>query len=107
MKYAVISASAAGDTTVIAGVAGKKIRVLDYIVTSNGGVDIQWQSTDGTNLSGVMYMGLHGWLSAVGGYQTPAGMFGLFEVPADEGLVINLSAAVAVGGHLTYQFIGV
>jgi hypothetical protein len=107
MKYAVISATAAGDTIVIAGVAGKKIRVLDYILTSNNNIDIQWKSTGGTALSGVMYVGAHGWISAVGGYQTPAGMFGLFEVPADEGLVIDLGASHPVGGHLTYQFIGV
>ena len=105
MKYAVVAATGTGDETIIPAVSGKKLRVLDYIVASAFNTVLTWKSSGGVALSGQMHIASNGNLVAVGGYQTPAGMFGLFETLPNEGLVLN--ADKACGGHLTYQEIGV
>jgi hypothetical protein len=105
MKYAKIDINGTGNEVVVAGVAGKKIRVLDYIVSSAFNAVLTWKSNSGSALSGAMHVASNGNLVAVGGYQTPAGMFGLMETAAGEGLVLD--ADKACGGHLTYQEISV
>ena len=57
-------------------------------------------------MSGTLYMGTHGSVVGVAGYQLPSGMFGLFETLPGEGLVLSNSAG-SVGGHLTYNYIAV
>lgn len=105
MKYAKIDLAGTGDEVVITGVAGKKFRVLDYAITSPNNATIQWKSGGGSQLSGTMHISANGSIVAVGGYQTPAGMFGLMETVSGESLLIDSSHAC--GGHLTYQEIGV
>ena len=105
MKYAVIAAAGTGDSVVIPPAPGKKLRVLDYIVASAFNTVLTWKSSGGSALSGEMHIASNGNLVAVGGYQTPAGMFGLFETLPGEGLVLNCDKAC--GGHLTYQEISV
>lgn len=105
MKYAKIDVAGTGNETIIPAVAGKKFRVLDYLVTSAFNAVVQWKSNTGTALSGTMHIASNGNIVAVGGYPTPAGMFGLFETNPGEPLVLD--ADKACGGHLTYQEISV
>jgi len=105
VKYAKIAINGTGDEVVIPGIAGKKLRILDYIVASGNNAILTWKSSGGTELSGQMHVAANGNLVAVGGYQTPAGMFGLFETLPGEGLLLNSDKAC--GGHLTYQEISV
>lgn len=105
MKYTKVDIAGTGNETVIPAVAGKKIRVLDYLVTSGNNAAVVWKSTGGTALSGTMHIASNGNIVAVGGYQTPAGMFGLFETLPGQGLVLD--SAQPCGGHLTYQEISV
>jgi hypothetical protein len=96
-KFAIITASSSGATTVVAAVTGKKIRVLRWRVSANGSVNIKWQShvtpTDKSGLSyGTQYKDCGGGYCPVGHFETVSG----------EALDINLSAAVAVSGELTY-----
>lgn len=107
MKYAAITASASGNTVVITAVAGKKIRILDYLLTTNAAVNVTWKSSGGSSISGILYLGTNAVVTAVGGYQLAGGLFGLFETLPDEGLTINLSGSVAVGGHITYSEVAV
>ncbi len=95
-KYASISASAAGDNSLVAAVAGKKIRILKYTIVASAGTAAKFRSSSGTDLTGPMPLGAN---SGIGGAFCPVG---LFESVAGEGLVLNLSAAVPVSGHLTY-----
>jgi hypothetical protein len=96
-KFAKIVASASGATTVVAAVTSKKIRVLSYVLVANAAVNTKFQShVTPTDLTGLEYLGSNGGVSA--GF-SPAGHF---ETVAGEALDINLSGAVAVGGHLTY-----
>ncbi len=94
-KFASIGLSATG--TVVAAVGGKKIRVLSYVLVSNGTVNVKWQShVIPTDKSGLLY------LVANTGASVGYSPVGHFETISGEALDLNLSASVAVGGHLTY-----
>lgn len=96
-KRAVIVASASGATTVVAAVTGKKIRVLSFVLSANAALNVKFQSHGGpTDITGLLYLTDK---SGIGASFSPAGHF---ETVAGEALDINLSAAVAVGGFLTY-----
>lgn len=101
MKYAVVNASASGSNTVVAAVANKRIRVLSYVVIAAGDVTATWQSASNA-LSGPMALAANGGAAPSAGQAVPAGLIGQFETNHGEALNMNLSAAVAVGGHLTY-----
>jgi hypothetical protein len=96
-KFAIVTASSSGATTVVAAVTSKKIRVLRWRVSANGAVNIKWQShVTPTDKSGLSYCTQ---FKDCGGGYCPVGHF---ETIAGEALDINLSAAVAVSGELTY-----
>ena len=95
-KFAAIAASSSGDNTVVAAVAGKKIRVLKYTIVVSGAVTAKFRSSSGIDLTGAMSLAAN---SGVGGAFCP---IGLLETVASDGLVLNLSSAVSVAGHLTY-----
>jgi hypothetical protein len=96
-KFAVITASSSGATTIVSAVSSKKIRVLAMGLVANGAVNVKWQShVTPTDKTGLAY------LAANGGYILPYNPVGWFETIAGEALDINLSGAVAVGGQLTY-----
>lgn len=94
-KFAAITASASGSTSVVASVSGKKIRVISYVVVANAAVNIKFTATSGDK-TGLLYLSANG---GVSGAYAPTGHF---ETSTTEALNINLSTAVAVGGHLTY-----
>lgn len=94
-KFAAITASASGATAVVAAVASKKIRVISYVVVANAAVNVKFQSNS-TDKTGLLYLAANG---GVSGAYAPTGHF---ETASGEALNINLSAAVAVGGHVTY-----
>jgi hypothetical protein len=96
-KFATIVASASGATTVVSAVGGKRIRVLRWSLSSNGSVNIKWQShVTPTDITGLHYLTQY---AAAGGAYCPVG---IFQTVSGEALDINLSASVAVGGELTY-----
>lgn len=94
-KRAVISAAASGDNTVVAAVPNKSIRVIDYSAISAGTVTTKWRSGS-TDISGPMP------LVANSQARTDNTATGVLETVPGQALVLNLSAAIAVGGHLTY-----
>lgn len=96
-KFAPIAASASGATTIVAAVAGKAIYVVRYSLSANGTVNVNLQShTTTSTATGLHY--LVQYMPAGGGY-CPCG---IFATAVGEALDINLSAAIAVGGELTY-----
>src|SRR5438105_2136018 len=96
-KYAAITASASGVTTIVALVAAKKIRILSWQLVTNAAVNVKWQShTTTATATGLHYFGINS------GIAVPFSPFGHFETVAGEALDINLSGAVAVGGSLVY-----
>ena len=95
IKYAVIDA-ASGDTSIVAAVAGKRIKVVSYVLVPAGALTARFESAaGGTALTGVMSLAANAELEA--GY-CPAGHFRTAE---GEALSLELSASTA-DGHLTY-----
>ncbi len=103
VKYAVVNATASGDNTVIAAVAGKKLRVVGYSTASAGTVTVKWKSGASVDLSGPMPMVAAGSGQGVLGSGTYMAEYGVLETDVGLALVLNLSAAVVVGGHLVYR----
>jgi hypothetical protein len=98
-RYVAVAASASGDNTVIAAVAGRRIVVLCGKLMANGTVNSKWKSGASTDITGLEY------LIANDGYVLPFAQCGWFATATGEALVLNLSGAIAVGGHLTYVLV--
>ena len=101
MKFAKIDASASGNNEIVAAVTGKRIRVVGYTIIATGTVTVKWRSAS-TDLSGGMALAANGGTTPSVSVLSPAGMFGVFQTEPGEALNLNLSGAVAVGGHLVY-----
>jgi hypothetical protein len=97
MPNVAIAVSTSGDNQLIAGVAGKTIRVMGYIVTAAAAVAVKFRS-NATDLTGPMNLPLNGSISAFAAANDDA----LFDCAPGDPLVLNLSGAVAVNGHLRY-----
>lgn len=103
-QSAVISQSASGDTSVVTGVDGKRIVVTAYRITNNVATAqaVTWKSGASTALTGAMQLpqAIGGATDASAGGDTLA----LFMCVPGHDLVLNLSAATAVAGFVTYYF---
>jgi hypothetical protein len=96
-KFVAIAASGSGNNTILAAVTSKKIRVLAASFMANGTVNAKFQSgAGGTDLTGLFYMVVNT------GAVLPYNPAGWFETASNTLLNLNLSAAIAVGGMLTY-----
>ena len=96
-KFATISASSSGNTTVVAAVTSKKIRVLGFGFQAAAAVDVKFRSATAGDITGAMNAG-----GAGGGHAQGFSPVGHFETAAGEALQINLGSAVAVGGYVVY-----
>lgn len=97
--FAPISGAAAGDNTIVASDATRKIKVLNYVIVADAPVSAKWKSGAGTDLSGAMS------LVASSGVSSPVGspaQSWLLETAVGDALVINLSGAVGLRGHVSY-----
>ena len=98
--YAVIDHAASGDNTLVAAVAGFKIRVLSITLVSGGTVTVRFESAaSGTALTGQMQ------LTAQAGFSSGYSPVGHFETISGELLNLELGGAVSVDGFMTYQLI--
>jgi len=91
-----ITISASGDTTVVAGSSGQKIKVMAYSVQSQGTVDVKFKD-NATDLTGVFRFNAREGT----GLSTSHPSF-LFSTAVGAPLILNLSASVAVQGFITY-----
>jgi len=95
-QFAVINTSASGDTTLVSAVSAKVTRVIAYTLVCDGVVAVKFTSgAAGTALTGAMSF-------AANGGAASACDRGLFQTATNTALVINLSSAVGVRGHITY-----
>jgi len=100
IQRAAISVATSGDNTLVAAVAGKKIKVLSVKLIVSGAVDLCFESgAGGEALTGVMSMAQDG-----NGFVLPATQPGFhwFETAAGQALNLDLSDAVQVSGCLSY-----
>lgn len=95
LKFAKITAASSGANEVVAAVTGKRIRVVSYLLSAAGTVNAKWQSAS-TDLTGLHYM------VANNQVPVPFSPVGYFETASGEALNLNLSGAIAVGGHVAY-----
>lgn len=96
-KFALISTSANGASQVVAAVASRHIRVLSGFLVASAATNVKFQShVTPTDVTGLMNFALNG------GAVLPYNPLGNFQTIAGEALDINLSAANAVGGAITY-----
>lgn len=97
--FAKIDAASAGDNTLVAADATKKIRVLSLFLV-NGHTATQTvrfeSAAGGTALTGQMILG------ANGGFVLPYNPNGWFETAANELLNLELAGATTVDGSLSY-----
>ena len=98
IKFAKVSVSSSGDNTIVSAVTGAKIKVLSVLLVSSGTVSVKWIS-NATDLTGAMP------LVANSGFVLPASSPGqghYFESATSQSLILNLSGAVSVNGHISY-----
>lgn len=101
IKEATISAASSGNNTLVAAVTGKRIVPIQIALVSNGTVNVKFQSgASGTDLTGLFY------LVANTGFVMPLSESGWFQTGIGSLLNLNLSAAIAVGGVLSYVEVG-
>lgn len=99
---AAISTASSGDSSVVAAVTGRKIRVLSLQFLCTSAVTVGFESNNAggdTALTGVMAFPDNG------GMVLPHNPFGWFETVAGEALHITLGGAVQVSGSLVYQVV--
>lgn len=101
VQFAAIQAAALGDNTLVAAVAGKKIRVVSLVLVATGGANnVRLESgAGGTALTGVMGLAANGQLPL---QQNTAGWC---ETAPGALLNLELSAATAVAGMLGYVLV--
>lgn len=99
LAFAPIDVAASGDNTIVAADPSNKIKVASYMLVADAAVAARWKSGVGTNLSGAMSFAANGGCAAPP--VAPAGGHWL-ETAVNQALVLNLSAAVGVRGHLSY-----
>ncbi len=99
IQYKAITASAMGATTIVPAptVAGQQIVVLDLAVTHSGSVNWNLQSHITTSIATGLFYGTAGPPVSLSDPEN-----GLFAANVGEAMDINLSAATAVGGSITY-----
>ena len=99
--YASINAVAAGANIIVTGVATKKIKVLGYFLLNAAGTTntVTWQDNSATPVTftgGMPFIANQGLSEAT----TPYGLFS--TTVAGNALMLNLSAATAMVGHIAY-----
>ena len=97
-KFAAIDAAGSGDNTIVAAVAGKKIRVLAVNFLVAAAVTVRFEDgAGGTALTGQYQFGAQG-----EGIVLPFNPVGWFETTANTLLNMELSGAVSVDGSFVY-----
>jgi hypothetical protein len=105
MSTAPITASANGDNVVVAAVPGRRIRVLTFVLSFSAAVNAKFlDGAGGSALSGLYY----GLGATAPGFSSDGTTDhrGIFTTSVGNALVLNLSGAIPVGGHVIYELVG-
>lgn len=102
MNYAKVDISTSGDSTIVAAVADRKIRVLTYVLATDTNTKLKFKS-ESTDLTGPISLGAYTNIFNGNTDLTPGGLIGVLETQPGEALILNSSVAAAVGGHIVYK----
>jgi len=101
-----ISVSASGANTLVPAQPGRRVRVLGYQLAGAGAVNVTWQDGGGANLSGLLTMAAAGGTITAPIAPPVVGSQQFWMITAvGQSLVLNLSAAVGVGGVLVFDYL--
>jgi len=106
MLNASINVATSGDNTIIPGVAGRRIRVVNFMIVAAAAVAVFFRSgTGGTAFQGAMTMTTG--VPFQSGYGAVRGNGATYDGHWDglaqgDSLVLNLSANVQVSGYMDY-----
>lgn len=98
-QFAIMHAAATGQTSLVSGVTGCKIRVHSYAVSAAGTVSYRFFSGTVTALTGTLLGAANGF------YAAPYSSVGHFETASGQALYGSLSANQAVSGFCTYSLV--
>ncbi len=105
IKYLAINATSAGDNVILAGSVypNRRYMVLAYTILTDANTTVTWKS-DATDVSGPMPLLASGGVSCTSNFLTgsigqPLGL--LQTLNGNDDLILNLSGAATVGGHIT------
>lgn len=102
VKFAAVNVASSGNNTVVAAVAGKKIRVLSYTLVPTADVVVRFESgAGGDAMTGqIPLLEEDGLVTSI--LNLNCAPYGCFETDAGDLLNLELGGAVSVDGHLTY-----
>ena len=95
-KTAIIDCGTLGDNTIVSAITTKRIKVYAITLVVSAAVNCMWKSGT-TAISGAMNFSANGGYSHV--MQPPAI---ILQTNTGEALVLNLSGATPVDGHIAY-----
>lgn len=97
--FGAFNASASGDTTLVAAVPGRRVRVLALAGVTTLANSVHFRS-NATPIAATFP------LAANGGVVLPVNELGWFETAFGEALVVNMTAATATGLQIVYVMVG-
>jgi hypothetical protein len=101
-----ISAAASGPNTIVPAQTGRRIRVLGFLLSGAGAVNVTWQDGAANNLSGLLTIaGAGGTITAPIAPPLVGSELYWMIGATSQALVLNLSAAVGVGGMVVWDYI--
>lgn len=101
IKFAVVDATADGVNTLIAAVAGAKIRVIAFGLTVTAAGEIVLQDITANTARAKFSLAANGGVSYAGGVTAPA-----FDTAVGEGLEVVNPVGVDTKGFIAYQEVG-
>lgn len=100
------NAGASGDTTLVPARSGFRVRALAYNLLAGGQANLKFtDGAGGTQIGGKYPLAAGTFVAAPMLTLAPGGPQGWFETTMGNALVMNVSAAVQVGGVLVYQYV--
>ena len=90
-----VDTAASGNTVLRTGVASTVYHVINYVLVAGGTVNVKFLSA-ATTLCGALPFVVNSGASASGTRDAP-----LFSTAVGEDLILNLSGAVQISGHIT------
>lgn len=103
--FAAINIKSATTTTIVAGVAGKKIRVMNYVLMAGGSINPYFQSSGGSSLTGPFPFAAQAGVSSGPAPEIYQLSQGQFETNTGEGLQIVTDTTSQLSGHLSYLLV--